>query len=232
MDKYTVLKHHFGYASFRGGQERLIDAVLDGRDVLGIMPTGGGKSLCYQIPALLLPGMTVVVSPLISLMKDQVMALKNAGVAAAYVNSSLTGEQLARVYDNIRRGVYKLLYIAPERLQSDGFAELARRLPIALLAVDEAHCISQWGNDFRPSYLRIADFIRGLPTRPVVAAFTATATEQVRRDIEEKLEMRAPLRVVTGFDRPNLRFEVLRPRQRPAALLELVEKRRGKSGII
>ena len=232
MDKYTVLKHHFGYASFRGGQERLIDAVLDGRDVLGIMPTGGGKSLCYQIPALLLPGMTVVVSPLISLMKDQVMALKNAGVAAAYVNSSLTGEQLARVYDNIRRGVYKQLYIAPERLQSDGFAELARRLPIALLAVDEAHCISQWGNDFRPSYLRIADFIRGLPTRPVVAAFTATATEQVRRDIEEKLEMRAPLRVVTGFDRPNLRFEVLRPRQRPAALLELVEKRRGKSGII
>ena len=213
-------------------EERLIDAVLDGRDVLGIMPTGGGKSLCYQIPALLLPGMTVVVSPLISLMKDQVMALKNAGVAAAYVNSSLTGEQLARVYDNIRRGVYKLLYIAPERLQSDGFAELARRLPIALLAVDEAHCISQWGNDFRPSYLRIADFIRGLPTRPVVAAFTATATEQVRRDIEEKLEMRAPLRVVTGFDRPNLRFEVLRPRQRPAALLELVEKRRGKSGII
>ena len=182
MDKYTVLKHHFGYASFRGGQERLIDAVLDGRDVLGIMPTGGGKSLCYQIPALLLPGMTVVVSPLISLMKDQVMALKNAGVAAAYVNSSLTGEQLARVYDNIRRGVYKLLYIAPERLQSDGFAELARRLPIALLAVDEAHCISQWGNDFRPSYLRIADFIRGLPTRPVVAAFTATATEQVRRN--------------------------------------------------
>ena len=143
MDKYTVLKHHFGYASFRGGQERLIDAVLDGRDVLGIMPTGGGKSLCYQIPALLLPGMTVVVSPLISLMKDQVMALKNAGVAAAYVNSSLTGEQLARVYDNIRRGVYKLLYIAPERLQSDGFSELARRLPIALLAVDEAHCISQ-----------------------------------------------------------------------------------------
>lgn len=134
MDKYTVLKHHFGYASFRGGQERLIDAVLDGRDVLGIMPTGGGKSLCYQIPALLLPGMTVVVSPLISLMKDQVMALKNAGVAAAYVNSSLTGEQLARVYDNIRRGVYKLLYIAPERLQSDGFSELARRLPIALLA--------------------------------------------------------------------------------------------------
>lgn len=232
MDKYTVLKHHFGYASFRGGQERLIDAVLDGRDVLGVMPTGGGKSLCYQIPALLLPGMTVVVSPLISLMKDQVMALKNAGVAAAYVNSSLIGEQLARVYDNIRRGVYKLLYIAPERLQSDGFAELARRLPIALLAVDEAHCISQWGNDFRPSYLRIADFIRGLPTRPVVAAFTATATEQVRRDIEEKLEMRAPLRVVTGFDRPNLRFEVLRPRQRPAALLELVEKRRGKSGII
>ena len=232
MDKYTVLKHHFGYASFRGGQERLIDAVLDGRDVLGIMPTGGGKSLCYQIPALLLPGMTVVVSPLISLMKDQVMALKNAGVAAAYVNSSLTGEQLARVYDNIRRGVYKLLYIAPERLQSDGFAELARRLPIALLAVDEAHCISQWGNDFRPSYLRIADFIRVLPTRPVVAAFTATATEQVRRDIEDKLEMRAPLRVVTGFDRPNLRFEVLRPRQRPAALLELVEKRRGKSGII
>lgn len=232
MDKYTVLKHHFGYASFRGGQERLIDAVLDGRDVLGIMPTGGGKSLCYQIPALLLPGMTVVVSPLISLMKDQVMALKNAGVAAAYVNSSLTGEQLARVYDNIRRGVYKLLYIAPERLQSDGFSELARRLPIALLAVDEAHCISQWGNDFRPSYLRIADFIRGLSTRPVVAAFTATATEQVRRDIEEKLEMHAPLRVVTGFDRPNLRFEVLRPRQRPAALLELVEERRGKSGII
>ena len=232
MNKYEVLKHYFGYTTFRGGQEQLIDAALDGRDVLGIMPTGGGKSLCYQIPALMFSGITVVVSPLISLMKDQVMALKNVNVAAAYINSSLTFEQLLKVYDNLRLGIYKILYIAPERLESGGFAELARQLPISMIAVDEAHCISQWGNDFRPSYLKIVDFINSLSARPVVTAFTATATEQVREDIEAKLRLRSPLRVITGFDRPNLKFEVRQPRKRSAEILELVDKRRDKSGII
>lgn len=232
MDKYEILKRYFGYTAFRGGQEELIDATLSGRDVLGIMPTGGGKSLCYQIPSLMLSGITLVVSPLISLMKDQVMALRSAGVAAAYINSSLTYEQILRVYDNLLAGEYRILYIAPERLLSDGFAELSDRLPIAMVAVDEAHCVSQWGNDFRPSYLKISAFIDGLRVRPTIVAYTATATEQVREDIIKKLKMRSPLRVVTGFDRPNLYFSVIQPGQKKTALLELIDKRRDKSGII
>ncbi len=232
LNKYEVLKHYFGYTCFRGGQEQLIDAALSGRDALGIMPTGGGKSLCYQIPALIFSGITLVISPLISLMKDQVMALTNMKIAAAYINSSLSYDQLLKVYGNLRRGVYKILYIAPERLDSDGFAELVRQMPVSMIAVDEAHCISEWGNDFRPSYLRIADFIASLPRRPVVTAFTATATEQVRRDIEEKLKLDSPVRVVTGFDRPNLKFDVIKTRKKLDILLELVGKRREKSGII
>lgn len=232
MNKYDVLKHYFGYSEFRAGQESLIDAITCGRDVLGIMPTGGGKSLCYQIPALMFRGITFVVSPLISLMKDQVMALKSANVPAAYINSSLTYNQLLKVYDNLRAGMYKIVYIAPERLEAEGFRDLASGLDIAMIAVDEAHCVSQWGNDFRPSYLKIARFISSLPHRPVVAAFTATATELVRDDITEKLALCAPFRIVTGFDRPNLNFEVHSPRQKKDALIDLIRQRHDKSGIV
>ena len=230
--KESILRGVFGYTAFRGGQEALIDAALAGRDVFGIMPTGGGKSLCYQIPALLMDGVSLVVSPLISLMRDQVMALKNAGVAAAYINSSLTPNQIRLAYRNISLGMYKIIYVAPERLLTDGFLEAIQSRRVDMVTVDEAHCISQWGQDFRPSYLKIVDFLKILPRRPAVSAFTATATERVRQDVEEILGLRDPLRVVTGFDRPNLRFEVRRPRQKPAAILELVRERRDKSGII
>ena len=204
MDKYEVLKHCFGHSRFRQGQEELVDAVLSGRDALGIMPTGGGKSLCYQIPALLLGGITIVISPLISLMKDQVAALKNAGISAAYINSSLTAEQLRLVYRRAREGAYKLLYVAPERLETEGFAALMQAVTVSLVAVDEAHCISQWGQDFRPSYRSIPDFVASLPQRPPVTALTATATAEVQQDIVRLLELHDPVRCVTGFDRPNL----------------------------
>ncbi len=233
MDKYDVLKRYFGYTSFRNGQNELIDAALEGRDALGIMPTGGGKSLCYQVPALMFSGITIVISPLISLMKDQVMALKEAGVRAAYINSTLSFKQLLKVYDNLRAGLYKIVYVAPERLMTEGFLQVAMQLPIAMVTVDEAHCISQWGNDFRPSYLSIIDFINSLPRRPVVSAFTATATEQVRADIIDKLCLESPLKVVTGFDRPNLRFEVVNAQnRRNEALLKLINAQRDKCGIV
>lgn len=232
MDKYQLLSHFFGYSQFRAGQEVLIDGVLSGRDVFGIMPTGGGKSVCYQIPALLLPGITLVISPLISLMRDQVMALKTAGVPAAYINSTLNSAQMQAVYRNLLAGQYKIVYVAPERLDYGGFGSLAEKLPISFVAVDEAHCISQWGQDFRPSYLRIVNFIHGLPCRPVVGAFTATATKQVREDIERILELREPVRTVTGFDRPNLFLEVLRPERKDNELLGLLATRKRKSGII
>ena len=230
--KEQVLRDVFGFSGFRGGQEELIDGILAGRDVLGIMPTGGGKSLCYQVPGLVMEGVTLVISPLISLMRDQVMALKNAGVSAAYVNSSLTPNQIRLVYQNIRMGMYHIIYVAPERLLNDGFLEAIQTRQVSMVTVDEAHCISQWGQDFRPSYLKIVDFLRCLPVRPVVSAFTATATERVRQDIENILELRSPIRVVTGFDRPNLRFEVRKPRRKPAAIIELVQQRRDKSGIV
>lgn len=230
--KESVLQRVFGYSAFRGGQEALIDAQLQGRDAFGIMPTGGGKSLCYQIPALLLEGVTLVISPLISLMRDQVMALKNAGVAAAYINSSLTPAQIRLVYRNIQSGMYKIIYVAPERLLTDGFLEAIQARKVSLVTVDEAHCISQWGQDFRPSYLKIVDFLNILTPRPVVSAFTATATETVRQDIAQILQLRDPLRVVTGFDRPNLRFEVQRPKQKLPALIDLVQQRRDKAGIV
>ena len=232
MDKQEALRHYFGHSAFRPGQERLIDAVLDGRDVLGVMPTGGGKSLCYQVPALLLPGVTLVVSPLISLMKDQVAALQAAGAPAACLNSALSLEQLRTVYSRARQGAYKLLYVAPERLEGEGFDRLVRELEVPLVAVDEAHCISQWGQDFRPSYLRISAFLEGLPRRPAVAAFTATATGSVQQDIVQLLALRDPVREVTGFDRPNLFFDVQHPRSKLAALLKLVEERPGRSGIV
>ena len=232
MDKIALLQHYFGYGAFRPGQEELVDGILAGRDVFGIMPTGGGKSICYQLPGLMLPGVTLVVSPLISLMHDQVMALKAAGIPGAYVNSSLTFPQLRAVYRNMLLGKYKIIYVAPERLQSDGFVDAVMQMNISMLAVDEAHCISQWGQDFRPSYLKIVEFIKLLPRRPVIAAFTATATERVREDVRRILELRSPVEVVTGFDRPNLYFEVLHPEYKEAELLKLLEPRKRRSGIV
>lgn len=230
--KLRILMQYFGYPSFRGGQEALIDAQLSGRDVFGIMPTGGGKSLCYQIPAMLLPGITLVISPLISLMRDQVLALKSAGISAAYINSSLTPEQRQLVYRNLRLGKYKIVYVAPERLTAEGFLSLAQALDISLMAVDEAHCISQWGQDFRPSYLKIVEFLEQLPRRPILSAFTATATPVVQQDILRILKLHDPLVLVTGFDRPNLRFEVRTPPSKKAELLTLLALRKGKSGIV
>ena len=232
MDKNALLQHYFGYPEFRPGQENLVDGILAGRDVFGIMPTGGGKSICYQLPGLMMSGVTLVVSPLISLMHDQVMALKAAGIPGAYVNSSLSFPQLRAVYRNMLMGKYKIIYVAPERLESEGFLDAVMQMKIDLVAVDEAHCISQWGQDFRPSYLRIVEFIKVLPRRPVIAAFTATATERVREDVKRILGLRNPVEVVTGFDRPNLYFEVLHPEGKEAELLKLLEKRKRKSGII
>ena len=232
MDKFTILQRYFGYSSFRPGQEELIDGVLSGSDVFGIMPTGGGKSMCYQIPAMLLDGITLVISPLISLMRDQVSALGAAGVSAAYINSTLTWTQYQAVVQNLLAGKYKLVYVAPERLDYGGFGSLAQRLPISFVAVDEAHCISQWGQDFRPSYLRIVNFIDSLPRRPVVGAYTATATRQVREDVERILKLNNPVRTITGFDRPNLYFEVLHPKKKDEELLYQLSSRKKKSGIV
>ena len=232
MDQYEALKYYFGHSQFRQGQEALINAILSGRDVRGIMPTGGGKSLCYQIPALVLEGVTVVISPLISLMKDQVAALSEAGIQAAYLNSTLTPQQMQLVYQRTREGAYQLLYVAPERLDTAEFSALVEQISVPLVAVDEAHCISQWGQDFRPSYLNIAAFVQHLPRRPVVAAFTATATGEVQADIVRLLELREPLRMVTGFDRPNLFFDVRRPKQKTPVLLRLIQERQDKSGIV
>ena len=232
MSKHQILERFYGYTAFRPGQEALIDGVLSGRDVFGIMPTGGGKSICYQVPSLMLPGITLVVSPLISLMRDQVMALKGMGIPAAYINSTLSGQQMQLVYRNLLAGLYKIVYIAPERLDYAGFSGVVSKLQVSFVAVDEAHCISQWGQDFRPSYLRIVNFIASLPVRPVVGAFTATATPQVREDIERILQLRDPVRAVTGFDRPNLFFDVLHPQRKEQELLKLLATRRQKSGIV
>lgn len=232
MDKYRFLSDYYGYDSFRPGQETLVDGVLNGQDVFGVMPTGGGKSICYQLPGMMLPGITLVISPLISLMKDQVMALKASGIPAAYINSTLTGSQMQAVYRNLLAGKYKIVYVAPERLDYPGFGALSAKLRISFVAVDEAHCISQWGQDFRPSYLRIVQFIEQLPIRPVVGAYTATATAQVREDVERILKLKDPVRVLTGFDRPNLSFSVIHPMDRNKELLRLMKTRRSKSGII
>ncbi len=227
-----ILQETFGYSSFRPGQRELIEAQLQGRDVLGVMPTGGGKSICYQLTALMQPGITLVVSPLISLMVDQVQALVQLGVRAAYLNSSLSPKQLERALDNACRGVYKIIYLAPERLNTQSIRRLVDEQDISLLCVDEAHCVSQWGQDFRPSYLEIPRFLQSLPKRPVVAAFTATATPRVREDIVNLIGLRSPLITVTGFDRPNLYFEVQRPPEKFDALVACIEQFPEKSGII
>ena len=232
MDKHGVLREYFGHAEFRQGQEELVDALLDGQDVLGVMPTGAGKSVCYQVPALMQEGIALVISPLISLMCDQVAALRTAGAPAAYINSSLTPAQQARALERAAQGQYKIIYVAPERLDAPDFLSFAQSAPISLVAVDEAHCVSQWGQDFRPSYLRIPAFIQGLPSRPPVGAFTATATPAVKADIIRLLQLHRPCVAVTGFDRPNLRFINQKPKNKFAALLEVVDRHPEDSGIV
>ena len=231
---HSILKKVFGYDSFRPGQEEIVSRLLAGQDVLAVMPTGAGKSICYQVPALLLPGITIVVSPLVSLMKDQVGALVQAGVAAAFLNNSLNDNQKALMLRRAREGWYKIIYVAPERLEMPGFQRFAQEREISMVTVDEAHCISQWGQDFRPSYLRIKAFVDSLPSRPVVGAFTATATAHVRDDIREQLALQKPYEVTTSFDRPNLYFETRRalPSQKPKELLDLVLKEGDNAGIV
>jgi ATP-dependent DNA helicase RecQ len=228
ITKSEILKNQFGYDSFRPGQEEAIDAIVSGKDLLAVMPTGAGKSLCYQIPALLLPGMTIVISPLISLMKDQVNALRENGCSAAYLNSSLTGPEYMQTMEDIHREEVKLLYIAPERLQRADFPLDS----VPFVVIDEAHCVSQWGHDFRTSYLEISRFIKNIKPRPVTAAFTATATPKVREDIERLLKLKNPLSINTGFDRPNLYFEVQKPRDKKLALLEYLDNHKESSGIV
>lgn len=235
---HGLLKQYFGYDDFREGQKPLIGAVLEGQDVLGIMPTGAGKSLCFQIPALLMPGITLVVSPLISLMKDQVAALNQAGIHAAFLNSSLSMGQYRKALSLAREGRYKIIYVAPERLETEGFLQfaLSPEVEISFLAIDEAHCVSQWGQDFRPSYLKILSFLEKLPSRPVLGAYTATATAEVREDILDILKLRSPLVLTTGFDRSNLFFGVKKPRDKyrelESYIREKEEKMPGSSGIV
>ena len=227
-----ALKQYFGYDRFRPQQEEIVRTILAGRDVLAVMPTGAGKSVCYQLPALLLEGITLVISPLISLMQDQVKALLQAGIRAAWLNSTLTPRQQQLALERAAQGAYQIIYVAPERLALPAFRRFAQNAPISLVTVDEAHCISQWGHDFRPSYLEIQDFLAALPRRPVVTAFTATATQAVRQDIVRSLGLRNPQTFVTGFDRPNLYFEVQQPSNRNQAVLDTLARFPGRSGII
>jgi len=227
-----ALKAVFGYDSFRQGQESVINAVLDGRDILAVMPTGAGKSLCYQVPAMLLSGITLVISPLISLMQDQVKALNEAGVDAAFINSSLSEKEMHDTFKNASNGQYKIIYVAPERLMSEGFVRLAKGVEISMITVDEAHCISQWGQDFRPSYMDIAEFVNVLDKRPIISAFTATATQNVREDIICSLGLTNPYFLVTGFDRENLFFQVDKPKSKDRFILDYLDRHKGESGII
>lgn len=229
-----ALNRYFGYDSFRPGQSGIVSAILTGHDVLGVMPTGAGKSICYQIPAAILPGVAIVISPLISLMRDQVDALNDVGLPAAFINTTQTPDEQDLVFAQALSGQIKLLYVAPERLETERFRNFAVRVPISLVAVDEAHCVSQWGQDFRSSYLGIGEFIAGLPTRPTVAAFTATATERVRRDIVSILGLHTPSITVTGFDRPNLYFDVISmPRKDKASwVASYIASHPDESGIV
>lgn len=234
MTKEDILKQYFGHSSFRYRQAELIDNILCGRDCLGVMPTGAGKSMCYQIPALMSKGTTIVISPLISLMKDQVEGLIQSGVSAAFINSSMNSREYFATLDYVASGECSILYVAPERLMADGFLNLCRSIRIPLIAVDEAHCVSHWGQDFRPAYLKISEFVKSLPVRPVIAAFTATATDAVKKDITEMLGLINPFKVTTGFDRSNLYFEVRRPqhRQKDSELLDIISGAQGRNTVI
>lgn len=232
MDKHEVLKKYFGYDEFRQGQLQLIDAVLSGRDALGIMPTGAGKSVCFQVPAMLVSGVTLVISPLISLMKDQVSSLNQCGIVSVCINASMTSEEISEAVREVLRGRVKLVYVAPERLMTPFFLSVCSRIRVDIIAVDEAHCVSQWGQDFRPSYLQISEFVKSFEKRPVVCAFTATATPRVREDIERLLELREPETLVTSFDRENLYFEAVKPKDKRVALRRYLDLYTGKSGIV
>ena len=233
MDQKTRILHDvFGYSSFRPGQDELIDAILSGRDTLGIMPTGGGKSICYQVPALAMSGLTLVLSPLISLMDDQVAALRRRGICASAISSAIGTSEKMSILSDVRAGRVRILYLSPERLWTPDLQALARRVRISFVCIDEAHCVSQWGQEFRPAYLRIRDFIEMLPVRPHVAAFTATASPEVRDDIITFTGLRNPYILTTGFDRPNLYYEVLHPRDKWTELTGLLRKYRGTCGII
>ncbi len=227
-----TLRRYFGYSSFRQGQEKIIESIMNGSDTLGIMPTGGGKSLCYQVPALLMEGTAIVISPLISLMKDQVEALNNLGIPSAFINSSLDWRELDQQIYLARRGKFKLLYVAPERLESERFANILNSIPVSMVAIDEAHCVSQWGHDFRPSYLTLAQFISQLPKRPIITAFTATATEHVKLDIINLLELKNPNVFVTGFDRKNLFFSVRKGANKLDFVVNFLEEHKNQAGII
>lgn len=232
MNKLELLNHYFGHKKFRQGQEEAIDAIVSGRDVLGVMPTGAGKSVCYQISAMMLPGITIVISPLISLMKDQVESLHQIGIPSASINSGMTLEEFRNVMYYARCGAFKILYVAPERLMTESFLRFSNEVLISMITVDEAHCVSQWGQDFRQSYLDIVKFLNQLPERPVVSAFTATATLQVSNDICKLLNLQNPFLITTGFDRKNLYFEVQKPKSKYDSLISFLNQNREKSGII
>ncbi|MDO5398372.1 MAG: RecQ family ATP-dependent DNA helicase [bacterium] len=232
MDKLQTLKKYFGHSGFREGQEPIVDSLLNGHDAVGIMPTGAGKSVCYQLPAVMMDGVSIVISPLISLMKDQVNSLNQTGIPAAYLNSSLTDRQFRIALSRAYNGAYKIIYVAPERLETAGFMKLAESIHISMITIDEAHCISQWGQDFRPGYLKIRDFIDCLSYRPVIGAFTATATSNVRNDIINILKLDKPKVVTTGFDRQNLYFGVEHPKDKMTALARLLKKYKDRSGIV
>ena len=233
MDLQNILKTYFGYDEFRNGQDKLIESIIKGRDALGIMPTGGGKSICYQLPAIALDGITIVISPLISLMKDQVDSLNELGINAAFINSTLDNGEFLQILEGIRGNSYKIVYVAPERLNTDSFINLVKDIRISLVAVDEAHCISQWGHDFRPSYLEIPRFINSLKQRPAVAAFTATATKEIIKEIKRLIGLRNPIEVTTGFDRPNLYYQVLKVSNKSKFLIEyLNDNFKTESGIV
>ncbi|MGI6423919.1 MAG: DNA helicase RecQ [Tepidanaerobacteraceae bacterium] len=233
MGIYEVLKTYFGYDNFKKGQEKLVNGIITGRDVLGIMPTGGGKSLCYQLPATVLEGVTIVISPLISLMKDQVDSLDEMGLSGTFINSTLDYDEFIKRLDGIRKGKYKMVYVAPERLNTSLFLNLSKDIKISLVAIDEAHCISQWGHDFRPSYLEIPKFINSLDPRPTVAAFTATATAEIVQEIKKLIGLKNPLKIITGFDRPNLFYQVVKPSNKFSYLLNYLKNNYiNDSGII
>ena len=232
MTKHEILQQYFGYSNFRKGQEEVVDALLQNRDCLAVMPTGAGKSICFQVPSMLFDGITIVISPLISLMRDQVLGLVEDGIPAAFINTELSFSQTLQVLNKAKKGEYKIIYIAPERLDTPSFADFAQNANISMIAIDEAHCISHWGNDFRPSYLKICEFIDNLPKRPVISAFTATATPEVKNDIAKILNLQNPFVITTGFNRENLHFDVKKPKNKYDELTKLLNENLEKISVI